>query len=57
MYQDILKFWFDDIDQSLWWSKDDKFDQVIKERFSDIHTKATRPIWRYILSFTPSPII
>jgi len=42
MYQDILKFWFDDIDESLWWSKDDKFDQVIKEKFSDIHTKATR---------------
>lgn len=40
MYQEILKFWFEEIDQSLWWSKDDQFDQLIIERFSDIHAKA-----------------
>ena len=42
MYQDILKFWFEEIDQSLWWSKDDKFDQIVIERFSEVHNRAAR---------------
>jgi len=40
MYQEILRFWFEEIDQSLWWSKDDQFDKLILERFSDIYAKA-----------------
>lgn len=40
IYQEISKFWFEEIDQSLWWSKDEQFDQKIIERFSDIHEKA-----------------
>lgn len=42
MYQEILKFWFEDAGQSKWWSKDDAFDQLISERFSDIHSMAVR---------------
>lgn len=42
MYQDILKFWFEEIDQSLWWSKDDKFDQIVIEKFSEVHQRAAR---------------
>ena len=42
MYQEILKFWFDEIEPSQWWVKDEQFDQVIIERFSDIHVKAIR---------------
>jgi uncharacterized protein (DUF924 family) len=42
MYQDILKFWFEEVDPSLWWLKDDKFDQRIIERFSAVHARAIR---------------
>lgn len=51
MYQEIIKFWFEDTDQSLWWSKDDRFDQLIVEKFSDIHAKAMRCelfVWRKV---------
>ena len=41
-YDDILNFWFKEIDQSAWWKKDDDFDQLIIDRFADIHTKATQ---------------
>jgi uncharacterized protein (DUF924 family) len=40
MYEEILKYWFEEIDKSLWWSKDDKFDQLIIERFSEVHSRA-----------------
>jgi uncharacterized protein (DUF924 family) len=42
MYQEILKFWFEEIDPSQWWKKDDAFDQLIRARFSEIHARATR---------------
>jgi len=37
---DILTFWFEEIDQSYWWKKDESFDQLIIDRFSSIHDKA-----------------
>lgn len=42
MYRDILNFWFEEIDRAQWWKKDDKFDQYIRSRFSDIHAQAVR---------------
>ena len=42
MYQEILSFWFEEIDPSQWWKKDDAFDQLIRGRFSGIHAQATR---------------
>ena len=42
MYADILKFWFDEIDPSQWWAKDDNFDRLLAERFSAVHARATR---------------
>jgi uncharacterized protein (DUF924 family) len=42
MYREILRFWFEEIDQSQWWAKDDDFDKLIVERFSEVHAKATR---------------
>ena len=38
----ILKYWFEEIDRSHWWSKNDAFDQRIRERFAGIHAKAIR---------------
>jgi len=40
MYQEILKFWFEEIDQSQWWLKDDKFDHLITARFVKVHANA-----------------
>jgi uncharacterized protein (DUF924 family) len=40
MYKEILKFWFEEIQPSQWWVKDEQLDQVIVERFADIHAKA-----------------
>jgi uncharacterized protein (DUF924 family) len=42
MYQQVLNFWFEEIKQSQWWKKDDKFDQMMVERFSDLHSRAVR---------------
>ena len=40
MYTEVLKFWFEDIDPSQWWKKDDAFDLLIAEKFSEIHARA-----------------
>ena len=42
MYQKILDFWFEEIQPTQWWSKDDQFDQTIIDRFSGIHAKAAQ---------------
>ncbi|MDF1645036.1 MAG: DUF924 domain-containing protein [Pseudomonadales bacterium] len=42
MYQKILEFWFEEIDQSQWWLKNEEFDQMIIDRFSSIHAQAIR---------------
>jgi len=34
MYQDVLKFWFEDTEPAQWWKKDEDFDRIIIERFS-----------------------
>jgi len=42
MPQDILKFWFEEIDPKQWWKKDPVFDQLIIQRFSAVHARAAR---------------
>lgn len=42
MRQDILRFWFEEIEPSQWWAKNANFDKSIIERFSEIHASATR---------------
>lgn len=39
-YQDVLNFWFEEIDKELWFKKSEEFDLEIKNRFFDIHQKA-----------------
>ena len=41
MYAEILRFWFEEIEQLQWWKKDDDFDNLIIERFSETHALAT----------------
>jgi len=42
MFHDVIKFWFEEIEPSQWWIKDDEFDQLIRLRFSDLHEKAVK---------------
>lgn len=42
MHQQILRFWFEEIDPATWWAKDDAFDQLVRARFSEVHARATR---------------
>ena len=42
MDQEIFKFWFEEIKPSQWFTKDDSFDQLIADRFSDVHSRAVR---------------
>jgi uncharacterized protein (DUF924 family) len=37
---DVLNFWFKEIDQSQWWLKDLAFDQCIISKFSAVHLAA-----------------
>lgn len=39
MHQNIIDFWFKEIDQSQWWVKDHAFDTLIIERLSNIHNQ------------------
>ncbi len=41
-YQEILKFWFEEIKPAQIWIKDKNFDQLIIDRFSDVYQQATR---------------
>lgn len=40
MYQEIIGFWFEEIDKSQWWAKDEAFDKLIRKRFLKVHTNA-----------------
>jgi uncharacterized protein (DUF924 family) len=42
MYKQIVSFWFEEIEPALWWKKDDAFDALLIERFSEVHAQATR---------------
>ncbi len=39
-YQEIIDFWFVETTESQWWKKDDAFDQLIKNRFTEVHRQA-----------------
>ena len=40
MYQDILNFWFKELEPKQWWVKDEAVDRLIIERFSELHSRA-----------------
>lgn len=41
-YQQVLSFWFEETEQINWWRKCDHFDQLITQRFGDVHRRATQ---------------
>jgi len=42
MHQEILDFWFEQTEPAQWWKKDDAFDALLRERFSELHTRASQ---------------
>lgn len=40
--KDVLSFWFDEIDQSSWWTKDSEFDETISRRFMPLIARAKK---------------
>ena len=48
-YEAIIDFWFKEIEPKFWWKKDSDFDQLIVDRFLEIHNAAARCelyVWR-----------
>ncbi len=41
-YQEIIDFWFNEIDSKYWFKKDPSFDQQLKQRFLSTYHAATR---------------
>jgi uncharacterized protein (DUF924 family) len=41
-YEDVINFWFEEIEPKQIWIKDPKFDQLIIDRFSETYEKATQ---------------
>ncbi len=39
-YDDVLSFWFSEIDPAKWWVKDVNFDRMITDRFATLHEQA-----------------
>lgn len=42
MYRQVIKFWFEEIEPAMWWKKDDGFDALLHQLFSDTHASACR---------------
>lgn len=40
MYEEVLTFWFDEIDPKMWWAADQTFDEKIRTRFLKLLEKA-----------------
>ena len=40
MYHQIINFWFDEIEPSAWWKKDETFDALLVERYAGLHKQA-----------------
>ena len=49
MMDEILHFWFEELQPSQWWVKDEALDRLIHDRFASIHGQAVRCelyLWR-----------
>ncbi len=42
MMDNILHFWFEELEPSQWWVKDENLDRLIYDRFADVHEQAVR---------------
>ncbi len=42
MKNEIIQFWFKDIERKQWWVKSESFDQLLIDKYQNIHTKANK---------------
>lgn len=42
MYEDILRFWFEDIQPAQWWKVDPAFDDLLRDRYSTLLDQAAQ---------------
>lgn len=42
MHEEIIQFWFRETEPSQWWTRDTAFDELIGERFGELHRRAAR---------------
>lgn len=42
MHQEVLKFWFEEIEPKMWWTAAPEFDRVVKDRFLPLLEQAAR---------------
>lgn len=42
MHHEIIEFWFIETDKKNWFKKDAGFDELIRSRFREVHTQATK---------------
>lgn len=42
MYQEVLSFWFDEVERKSWWSANPVFDELIRSRFGDTLRRAVQ---------------
>lgn len=42
MHEEILKFWFEELEPGQWWAKDEQLDQLITARFSEVYAMAAK---------------
>jgi uncharacterized protein (DUF924 family) len=42
MYNNVLQFWFEELNSQQWWDKDNALDKRIYDRFQGIHQQASR---------------
>lgn len=48
MFQDIIQFWFKEIDSKQWWKVDPAFDQLIAERFgATLRSASLGELWSW----------
>ena len=38
-YKEVLTFWLEEIEPKMWFTKDEKFDQLLVEKFGAVHSK------------------
>lgn len=41
MYQEVIDFWFKELEPKQWWVKDSDFDQMIETRFGELYKQAS----------------
>ena len=48
MYQQVLAFWFEQLEPAMWWEKNPQLDEDIRQRFGELHRQAAcGELWQW----------